>query len=145
MTRILIVDDHEIVRMGLRTLVAGHPGYDVCGEAADGLHTIAEVAKSAPDLVVLDLVLKGGMTGFDVAERIRRIAPATKIVIFSLHDVPAIARGVGADAFVARTRIHVSYSRPLIAQPAENRTQVAKVIHFGTNRAEYGNNCIAAS
>lgn len=100
--RILVVDDHEIVRMGIRTLFAQRPEWLICGEADDGRAAVAEVIKSRPDVVILDLLLQGDLSGFDTAAQIRDAAPSCKIVFFSLHDVPATARMAGADAFVSK-------------------------------------------
>ncbi len=100
--RILIVDDHPVIRMGVRTLLAMNPKWVVCGEAADGEHAIQEFEKLLPDVVVLDLSLPL-KNGFEVAEEMRRIAPSTKIVFFTMHEIPAITTMVGADAFVAKT------------------------------------------
>jgi DNA-binding NarL/FixJ family response regulator len=101
-SRVLIVDDHPVVRIGVRTLLAADPRWEVCGEAADGKQALREIAKLAPDVVILDLSLPG-MNGFEVAKEIRRIAPSTKIVFFTIHDVPATAREVGADGFVLKS------------------------------------------
>ena len=100
--RVLIVDDHPIVRMGVRILLGGNPKWDVCGEAADGGQALREIAKLAPDVVILDLSLPV-MNGFEVAKEIRRIAPSTKIVFFSIHEIPATARQIGADGFVLKS------------------------------------------
>jgi DNA-binding NarL/FixJ family response regulator len=100
--RVLIVDDHEIVRMGVRILLAGKTQWIVCGEASDGQQALREVLNLAPDVVILDLSLPV-LNGFEVAREIRRIAPFTKIVFFSIHDVPSIARQIGVDAFVAKS------------------------------------------
>ncbi len=100
--RVLIADDHPIVRIGVRTLLAANPKWKVCGEAANGEQALREIAKLAPDVVILDLSLPG-MNGFEVAKEIRRIAPSTKIVFFTIHDVPASAREAGADGFVLKS------------------------------------------
>jgi DNA-binding NarL/FixJ family response regulator len=100
-TRLLLVDDHDVVRLGLRAALAHRVDFEVCGEAEDGPSALAKVAALAPDLVVLDLSLPV-MTGFDTAIQIRRVAPQTKIIVFSIHGVPTIARQCGADAFVSK-------------------------------------------
>jgi DNA-binding NarL/FixJ family response regulator len=100
--RVLIVDDHAVVRMGVRTLLALNPNLVLCGETADGEHAILEFERLAPDVVILDLSLPV-KNGFEVASEIRRIAPATKIIFFSMHEVPATTKMIGADAFVAKT------------------------------------------
>ena len=84
-------------------LCATKPNWQVCGEAQDGSRAIANVLQQHPDVVILDLSLPGGINGFETAREIRRSAPATKIILFSLHEVPVTAREVGADAFVAKS------------------------------------------
>jgi DNA-binding NarL/FixJ family response regulator len=101
-TRILIVDDHPVVRMGVRLLLTGNPKWQVCGEAADGEQALRELVNLVPDIVILDISLPV-INGFEVAQRIRLIAPSTRIVLFSIHDVPATARDIGVDAFVAKS------------------------------------------
>jgi DNA-binding NarL/FixJ family response regulator len=74
----------------------------VCGEAKDGMEAIRMVPELAPDVVILDLSMPG-MNGFETAEKIRLIAPSIRIVFFSIHEIPATARWVGADAFVSKS------------------------------------------
>jgi DNA-binding NarL/FixJ family response regulator len=100
--RLLIVDDHEVVRMGVRSLIGRNPGWEICGEAADGQEALEKVSELMPDAVILDLTMPV-MNGFETAERIRRLAPSVKIVLFSMHETPATARLIGADAFVAKS------------------------------------------
>ncbi|HXW56351.1 MAG TPA: response regulator transcription factor [Candidatus Cybelea sp.] len=99
--RLLIVDDHDVVRLGLRKLADLHARWEVCGEAGNGENAIAKVEELAPDVVILDVAMPG-MNGFETAMRIRRMAPATKIILFSIQEVPATADQVGADAFVSK-------------------------------------------
>jgi two-component system, NarL family, response regulator LiaR len=99
--RFLLVDDHDVMRMGLRTLLAVKDDWQVCGEAADGNAALEKVSELSPDAVILDLVMPG-MTGFEIAAKIRQIAPSTKIIFFSLHNVPITARESGGDAFVSK-------------------------------------------
>ena len=87
--------------MGVRNLLDGNPKWVVCGEAADSEHAIQEFEKLLPDLVVLDLSLPL-KNGFEVAEEMRRIAPFTIIVFFTMHEIPSTTSIVGADAFVAK-------------------------------------------
>ena len=108
--RVLIADDHDIVRVGLKTILATKPDLQVCGEASDGPETLNKILNLAPDIVILDVMLPG-WTGFFVAVEIRRLAPQTKIVFFSIHDVPRCAQDCGGDAFVSKT----SSARELLA------------------------------
>ena len=99
--RVLVVDDSEIVRMGVRVLLYDSAQWEICGEAENGADAIAKVLEESPDVVVLDLIMPV-MSGFETAARIRTIAPTTKIVFFSVHETPTTARLVGADAFVSK-------------------------------------------
>jgi CheY-like chemotaxis protein len=101
-TRLLIVDHHEVVRLGVRTLFGNNDLFEVYDEAKNGVDAIRMVSELSPDAVILDLDLPG-MNGFEIAARIRLIAPSTRIVFFSGHEIPATARSVGADAFVSKS------------------------------------------
>lgn len=96
-TRFLLVDDHDVLWMGLRSLTV-RQDWQVCGEAEDGEDAVPKARELSPDAVILDLLMPG-MTGFEVISRIREIAPSTKIIFFSFHNVPITARGSGADEF----------------------------------------------
>jgi DNA-binding NarL/FixJ family response regulator len=100
--RLLIVDDHEVVRKGVRTLFANYDSFEVCGEAQNGMEAIRMVPDLSPDVVILDLSMPG-MNGFETAAKIRLIAPSIRIVIFSVHEIPSTALWVGADAFVSKS------------------------------------------
>ena len=100
--RLLIVDDHEVVRLGLRALFAKCDSFEICGEAQNGIEAIRMVIDLSPDVVILDLTMPG-MNGFEVAANIVTVAPAIRIVFFSAHEVPASAHWVGADAFVSKS------------------------------------------
>jgi DNA-binding NarL/FixJ family response regulator len=101
-SRLLIVDDHEIVRFGVRALFAKDDSLEVCGEAENGMEAIRMVSELSPDVVILDLTMPG-MNGFETAVKILSLAPSVKIVFFSAHEIPATARMVGADDFVSKS------------------------------------------
>ena len=101
-SRLLIVDDHEVVRKGVRMLFANSDSIEVCGEAQNGMEAIRMVPLLSPDVVILDLSMPG-MNGFETAAKIRLIAPSIRIVIFSVHEIPSTALWVGADAFVSKS------------------------------------------
>ena len=102
--QVLVVDDHEIVRKGVRFLLSDETQYHICGEAENGIGAIEKILDVSPDVVVLDLMLPI-MNGYETAARIRKIAPSTKIVFFSLHEIPSSAQMVGADAFVPKSHL----------------------------------------
>lgn len=92
--RVLIVDDHPVVRMGLRALLDQSGAYQVCGEAGDPAATRALVVRERPDLLILDLML-GGRGGVDfVAECARILQPAARILVLSQHDEALYAERV---------------------------------------------------
>ena len=100
--RLLIVDDHEVVRMGVRMLFKNNGSFEVCGEAQNGEEAIRMVPELSPDVVILDLTMPG-MTGFETAAKIRQIAPSIRIIFFTIHDIPSSAWWVGADACVSKS------------------------------------------
>ena len=100
--RLLIVDDHEVVRKGVRMLFSNTDSFEVCGEAQNGMEAIRMVPELSPDVVILDLSMPG-MNGFETAAKILQIAPSIRIVIFSVHEIPNTARWAGADAFVSKS------------------------------------------
>jgi DNA-binding NarL/FixJ family response regulator len=80
--KVLLVDDHAVVREGLRALLAQDQGIEIIGEAADGLLAIAMVRQHQPDVVLLDLLLPGA-NGIDVTRQIMQDSPRTKVIILS--------------------------------------------------------------
>jgi DNA-binding NarL/FixJ family response regulator len=96
-TTILIVDDHHIVRQGIRTLLDMHPDLQVVGEAESAEVALAQVAELVPDVVLLDLVLPG-INGVEATRRIKRLSPRTQIVVLTSysedeHIFPALRAG----------------------------------------------------
>jgi DNA-binding NarL/FixJ family response regulator len=100
-TRILLVDDHESVRRGVRGLFTNNNSFEVCGEAQNGTDAIRMVSDLSPDVVILDLTMPG-LTGFQTAAKMREIAPSIRIIFFTIHEIPAGAWWVGADACVSK-------------------------------------------
>ena len=89
--RILVADDHALMRKSVRALLEGDPGLRVIGEAATGLETIAQVALTRPDLVILDLHMPG-LEGIEVATQIRQTHPETRIIVFTADLTPGVER-----------------------------------------------------
>lgn len=86
--RIVVVDDHPVMRDIVRLALEGHPHLEVVGEAGNGLDALALCAEVVPDVVVLDLVMPG-LDGFEVARRLRSEGAATKVLVLSARDDPA--------------------------------------------------------
>ncbi len=103
--RVVIVDDHPVVRRGLRALFDERSGIDVCGELTTGVQAVEFVKKSKPDLVIMDLTLPE-MNGLDAARAIRQDSPSTQILILSMHFSEELAREVlraGALGYVLKS------------------------------------------
>lgn len=103
--RVLIVDDHPVVRRGLRALFDDRSGIDVCGELTTGVQAVEFVKKNKPDLVIMDLTLPE-MNGLDAARAIRQDSPSTQILILSMHFSEELAREVlraGALGYVLKS------------------------------------------
>jgi DNA-binding NarL/FixJ family response regulator len=83
--RILIADDHEIVRQGIRALIESHAGWEVCGEAVDGRDTVHKVNELKPDLIALDIGMPN-MNGLDAAREILQDNPKAKILFLTIYD-----------------------------------------------------------
>jgi DNA-binding NarL/FixJ family response regulator len=89
--RVLIVDDHEVVRSGIRAILESQAGVEVCCEAANGLEAVEHVRTGKPDLVLLDLTMPE-MNGLEVVRIIRQISPESDVLILSMHFSEVIVR-----------------------------------------------------
>jgi DNA-binding NarL/FixJ family response regulator len=85
MTRILIADDHEVVRSGLRSILETRSGWEIVGEAADGKDALRKAIQLKPDVVILDYSLPL-INGVEATRQIRTRAPTVEILIFTMHD-----------------------------------------------------------
>jgi NarL family two-component system response regulator LiaR len=103
--RILIVDDSEVFRGGLRTMVEAQTDWEVCGEAADGVQAIQKTRQLAPDLIIIDLVMPR-MSGIDAAIEILKEFPGVPIVLLTLYLTSQLieqAGNIGIRATVSKT------------------------------------------
>ena len=83
--RVLIVDDHGILRAGLRTFLNLQPDMEVVGEAAEGLEAVEKVKRLEPDVVLMDISLPG-MEGLEVAKKLKKTHPDVKVLILTMHE-----------------------------------------------------------
>jgi DNA-binding NarL/FixJ family response regulator len=103
--RILLADDHDVVRRGLRTLLEGKSGFEVCGEARTGREAVVKSQELNPDVIVMDISMPE-LNGLDATIQIRRIMPQAKVVIITQHESEELARqvaSIGARAYVLKT------------------------------------------
>lgn len=126
--RVLIADDHALVRSGLRALLAAQPDLEVVGEAEDGVAVVELCRKLAPAVVVMDLTMPG-QGGINATEDLRRECPDTKVVVLTMHDDVAyvrMARLAGAAAFVLKKALATELIHAIRAvQAGEIRFPVA--------------------
>jgi DNA-binding NarL/FixJ family response regulator len=104
--RVLIVDDHSLVRRGLRAILESEPGVEVCAEVANGRDAIAAAIDQMPDLALVDLTMPGGLDGFDVTQAIRKVCPSTAVLILTMHFDEVMARravALGARGYVLKS------------------------------------------
>jgi DNA-binding NarL/FixJ family response regulator len=126
--RILIADDHELMRRGLRSILATRPDWEVCGEAVDGSDAIEKTKLLHPDILVLDISMPR-INGLEVARAVRRDHPETQVVILSQYEesemrpyaIEAGARGYVSKAEASRQLLSAIESlisdKPLAANP----------------------------
>jgi DNA-binding NarL/FixJ family response regulator len=103
-TRILIADDHQAVRQGLRWVLEKHAGWEVCGEAADGWEALEKAKSLKPDVILLDIRMPN-LGGLEAAPMIRKEVPASEILIISQQDTAEsllLALNSGAQGFVSK-------------------------------------------
>jgi DNA-binding NarL/FixJ family response regulator len=103
--RILIADDHEIVRRGLKSLLSSRPDWIVCAEASTGREAVALAAQHRPDIVTMDIAMPG-LNGLEATRQIRKMLPKTNVMILSLHYSDELVREVldsGARAYILKS------------------------------------------
>ncbi|HEY3444797.1 MAG TPA: response regulator transcription factor [Myxococcales bacterium] len=97
-TRVMLAEDHQVVREGLRALLASEPDLEVVGDAADGLSALALAEKLSPEVVVMDVGLPG-LGGIEVTRRLHQSRPDLQIVVLSMHDdAPTVDAALRAGA-----------------------------------------------
>jgi PAS domain S-box-containing protein len=105
--RILLVDDHDIIRRGVRSLLETYPDLKVCGEAVDGQDAVQKALELKPDVIIMDVSMPR-LNGLEATREVRRLVPTVEVVILSQHDSPQVlheALNAGARAYVMKSSI----------------------------------------
>jgi PAS domain S-box-containing protein len=150
--RILVVDDHEAVRRGLRLLLSARSDWTVCGEAKDGVEAVEKTKSLHPDLVLMDISMPR-MDGAQATRIIRREVPETGVIIISQNDSKLMsqqANDVGARAFVAKNNIARELLPTIEKVTGRNghgakRTSVTKQTSFAQRSAAAPNSALLSS
>jgi len=109
-TRILIADDHAVVRSGLRTILEAHPNCEVVAEASDGKEAISKAIEAEPDVAVIDYSLPI-VNGIEVTRQIRARLPKTEVLIFTMHDNQTLIEDVlkaGARGYLLKSEANAN-------------------------------------
>lgn len=105
MIRVLLADDHDLMRQGIRALLDARPNIEICGEAVDGEMAIQKAEELLPDVVVLDVTMPK-MNGLEAARQIRKKLPNVRVVMFTVHDTGEMVREIldaGAHAYILKS------------------------------------------
>lgn len=134
--RILIADDHEIVRQGVRTILEAQPGWDVVAEGQNGLEAVDQARETKPDIVLLDISMPQ-MNGLEAAKQILEMLPGTQVLILTMHESDELVRemlAVGARGYILKTdakRDLVSAVRSLSERRPFFTSKVAEMVLAG--------------
>ena len=104
--RILIADDHEIVRQGIRAILRERPEWEICDEAVNGTEAVKKARESKPDLIILDMTMPG-LSGIEATKEITKADPAQKVLMFTMHESKTLGDAVlraGASGYVFKSR-----------------------------------------
>ena len=103
--RILVADDHDLLRRGVKALLQSHAGWEVCAEAHTGREAVAKVEELRPDIAILDISMPD-LNGLEAARRIRKSSPNTEVLILSVHYTDQLIRDIleaGVRGYIVKT------------------------------------------
>jgi DNA-binding NarL/FixJ family response regulator len=144
---LLLVDDHALIRAGVRALIMDIPGYAVVGEAGDGAQLLAQFDALQPDIVLLDLSMKH-MGGLDALQQLKRAHPKCKVLILSMHTDPELimrALESGAHGYLLKDTSASELEHALLALRNNERYLSPAIAHTVINQALVRNQAPAAA
>jgi DNA-binding NarL/FixJ family response regulator len=148
--RILVAENHDVVRRSVRTALESEPAWTVCGEATTGLDALAKTTTTSPDVVVLDVGLPG-VTGVAVTREICRVAPAVSVVVLTMHTSMELAQQLhdaGARGYVRKAdvgRSLVDAIKTVIDKTASSDDQAPAIVDDRTEHQPVGGEVGAAN
>ncbi len=137
---LLLIDDHSLIRAGVRALVADIPGYSVIGEACDGAQLSALATELNPDIILLDISMKD-VDGIDALKELRSVLPDSKVMILSMHSDPTrIMRALeaGAHGYLLKDAAATELEQALLALSSGERYLSPAIAHTVINQALIG-------
>jgi DNA-binding NarL/FixJ family response regulator len=141
--RILLADDHEIVREGVRGLIERQPGWEICGEASTGREAVALAAELKPDMVVMDIGMPE-LNGLDATRQIKKRVPEAEVLIFTANETEEVVRQVfqaGARGYLLKTEAN-KHLVPALEMLSKHRTyfssKVSEMIFSGYMKGRLG-------
>jgi DNA-binding NarL/FixJ family response regulator len=133
---LLIADDHEVVRKGLRALIHEQPGWQVVAEATDGREAVAKAEEFEPDVAILDITMPS-LNGLEATRHITKLRPRTKVLILSIHESDQLIHkllNAGARGYILKAdagRDLVTAVKALLANKAFFTAKVAQKVKDG--------------
>jgi len=120
MIRILLADDHDLMREGIRSMLESHSNFEVCAEAKDGIEAAEKAIEYRPDVVILDVTMPK-MNGLEASRRITKQLPETQVLIFTIHESEDMVRetlDAGAHGYVLKSEAptHLAAAVEAVAQ-----------------------------
>lgn len=138
--RVLLVDDHDVVRAGLQGLLEGNDGFEVVGQASDGLDALGQARKTLPDLVVMDVWMPR-MNGIDATRQIKKDVPHARVIVLSISDrrqLVLASLAAGASGYILKNEVTVELlpaAKAVLRGDVYLSPPVAKHVGHGARRA----------
>ena len=131
--RILIADDHDVTRQGIRSLLKGEPDIEICGEAENGIDAVAKARELDPDLIIMDISMPGA-SGFSAATNLRNAGSRSKVLFFTTHayfEIERMSRACGYAGLVTKNNAARDLVRAVRAIFAGNQFYNSEVVPGG--------------